>query len=134
MVLIVLIMLKFIFNMIFGDFGKNFKIIHLRHKQIKNKIFALTGMSNLNFARSGVCMTIPESHEDQINNLNKITVLKGEMKKKEGPDDLINDDFFSEKGVTNRQYKRIIELMVEAYMNTDGKLTDKDKEDHIKSL
>ena len=127
-------MVKYIFNMIFGDFGRNFQIIHLRHKKIKNNIFALTGKSNLNFARSGVCMTIPESNEDQINNLNKITVLKGKIKQKSGPNDLINDDFFSKSGVTKRQYERIIELMVEAYMNTDGKLSTKDKEEHIKSL
>lgn len=133
-VLILLILLKYVFNMIFGDFDNNFQIIHLRHDKIKSNIFAMTGSSNLNFARTGVCMTIPESHEDQINNLNKISVLKGEKKRKLRPGDLINDDFFSHKGVTKQKYDRIIELIVEAYMNTDGKLSAKDQEEQIKDL
>jgi hypothetical protein len=121
--------------MIFGDFGHSFKIIELRHDQIKNKIFTLTSSSNLDFARSGVCMTIPESHEDQINNLNKITILKPEKTiKKLKSDDLINDDFFSKKDITKKKFDRIIELMVEAYMNTDGKLNKEDAQDIINKL
>ena len=133
-VLIILIIIKFIFNMVFGDFDRNFQIIHERHKKIKNEIFALTGKSNLSFARSGVCMMIPESNEDQINNLNKTLILKGGKKRKLKPNDLINDDFFSKKGVTKQEYDRIIQLVVKAYMNTDGKLSSEDKEEQIKLL
>lgn len=127
--------MKFFFNILSGDLGKSFTIIAQRHEQIKNRIFTLTNNSNLDFARTGVCMTVPESHEDQINNLNKITVLKKDETAKglkEG--DLINDDFFSKRGVTKKDYDRMIELAVEAYMKTSGKLSSEEQEKIINEL
>jgi hypothetical protein len=78
-------------------------------------------------------MTVPESHEDQINNLNKITVLEDDKVnvKKLQDDDLINDDYFRNLNVTKKDYERMIELAVEAYVNTDGKLSKEDEEKYV---
>lgn len=132
---LILFALKFLFSIIFGDLSKNFGIIAERHNQIKNKIFALTSGSNLNFARTGVFMRIPESHEDQLNNLNKISILKQDKDVKEiGNQDVINDDYFRKQNMTKKDYHRMIELVVEAHLKTDGKLSKQDLQNEINKL
>lgn len=114
-IFLALTFIKVLFEAFIGDLNKNFKIISLRHNQIKNKIFAMTSKSNLDFARAGVCLDVPESNEDQINNLNKLRVFKNDKNlSKITEDDLTTDIFFRNKGVTNSQYDRIIEILCKA--------------------
>lgn len=128
----ILFALKFLFQIIFGNLSSKFQIIAQRHEQIKNKIFALTSGSTLNFARTGVCMTVPESYGDQVNNLNPITVLKQDKDSKFiGNEDSINDKFFAKQGMTKKEYMRMVELVIEAHMKTGGKLS---KEDVLKEI
>ena len=77
-VFIVLMLIKFVFNSIFGDFAEKFQKLAERHQQIKFKIFAMTGKTNLLFARAGMPTNVPESFEDQVNMLNKQYVWKGQ--------------------------------------------------------
>ena len=69
--------IKFVFNSIFGDFAEKFQKLAERHQQIKFKIFAMTGKTNLLFARAGLPTIVHESFEDQVNMLNKLYIWKG---------------------------------------------------------